>query len=180
VCHQARFVPIFHRSISAPMLFCFPRLKETAGGQCKSLVVGQISTRFTFHAPSLGLILRAVCPNCGSVCPLKVCGVDPNGQPIPGPLIGPWQRPGAGQIGSVGRNSFTGPRFFQSDIGVAKVVRVTERSALRFRADAINAFNKVNLGNPNPCVDCPGGGTISSLALGAAQRRLQFSLRIEF
>jgi len=63
---------------------------------------------------------------------------------------------------------------------VAKVVRVTERSALRFRADAINAFNKVNLGNPNPCVDCPGGGTISSLALGAAQRRLQFSLRIEF
>ena len=34
--------------------------------------------------------------------------------------------------------------------------------------------------NPNPCVDCAGGGTITSLALGAAQRRLQFSLRIEF
>jgi hypothetical protein len=110
----------------------------------------------------------------------KFCGVDSNGQPIPGPPIGPWQRPGAGRIGNVGRNSFTGPSFFQSDIGLAKVVPISERVALRFRADAINAFNKVNLGSPNPCVDCSGGGAITSLALGATQRRLQFSLRIEF
>ena len=110
----------------------------------------------------------------------RFCGVDINGQPIPGPAIGPWQRPGAGQIGNVGRDSFTGPGFFQSDIGLAKVVRITERTALRFRADAINAFNKVNLGIPNTCVDCIGGGSITSLGLGATQRRLQFSLRIEF
>jgi hypothetical protein len=51
---------------------------------------------------------------------------------------------------------------------------------VRFRADAINAFNKVNLGQPNTCVDCSNGGVISSLALGALQRRLQFSLKIEF
>jgi hypothetical protein len=91
-----------------------------------------------------------------------------------------WQRPGAGQIGNVGRNSFTGPSFFQIDIALAKVVPISERIALRFRADAFNAFNKVNLGRPNPCVDCAGGGSISSLAGGAMQRTLQFSLRIEF
>ncbi len=111
---------------------------------------------------------------------LKLCGADPNGQPVPGPAIGPWQRPGAGQIGNVGRDSFTGPGSFQGDIGLAKVVLMTERTALRFRADAINAFHKVNLGIPIPCVDCVGGGSIFSLALGATQRRLQFSLRIEF
>jgi Carboxypeptidase regulatory-like domain/TonB dependent receptor len=110
----------------------------------------------------------------------RYCGVGPDGQPVPGPVIGPWQRPGAGQIGNVGRDSFTGPGFFQSDIGLAKVISISERTALRFRADAINAFNKVNLGQPNPCVDCRGGGSITSVAVGAVPREFQFSLRIEF
>ncbi len=110
------------------------------------------------------------------------CGVDADhgGVPIAGKAIGPWQRPGAGQIGNAGRDSFYGPGFFQSDIGLAKVIPISERTALHFRADAFNAFNRVNLGQPNTCVDCPGGGSISSLAGGALQRTLQFSLKIEF
>jgi len=109
------------------------------------------------------------------------CGVDANGQPAPGSPMGPWERPGAGQIGNVGRNSFTGPGFFQSDIGLAKVVHVTEHTALRFRVDAFNAFNRVNLGMPNPCVDCmTGSASINGLGDFAIQRLLQFSLRIEF
>jgi outer membrane receptor protein involved in Fe transport len=111
----------------------------------------------------------------------KYCGLNPaNGQPVPGPAIGPWQRPGAGQIGDAGQNSLTGPGFFQSDISLAKVVAITERTALRFRADAFNAFNKVNLGQPDACVDCAGGGAITHVASGAIQRKFQFSLRIEF
>jgi hypothetical protein len=111
----------------------------------------------------------------------KYCGLDPEtGLPVPGIAIGPWQRPGAGQIGNVGRDSFTGPGFFQSDIGLAKFIPISEGVALRFRADAFNAFNKVNLGQPDTCVDCSGGGNITSLAGGALQRTLQFSLRIEF
>jgi Carboxypeptidase regulatory-like domain/TonB dependent receptor len=111
----------------------------------------------------------------------KFCGLNPaNGQPVPGPKIGPWQRPGAGQIGNAGRNSLTGPGFFQSDIAVAKNIPLTERASLNFRADVFNAFNRVNLGNPNPCVDCSGGGSIASLAAGGFQREFQFSLRIQF
>jgi hypothetical protein len=111
----------------------------------------------------------------------KFCGLNPaNGQPVPGPVIGPWQRPGAGQIGNVGRNSLTGPDFFQSDIAVAKNIPLTERASLNFRADVFNAFNKVNLANPDPCVDCSGGGSIASLAAGGLQREFQFSLRIQF
>jgi Carboxypeptidase regulatory-like domain/TonB dependent receptor len=110
----------------------------------------------------------------------RFCGVDANGKSAVGKTIGPWQRPGAGQIGTAGRDSLYGPGFFQSDIGLAKVIPVTEGVALRFRADAFNAFNKVNLGQPNACVDCPNGGSIKALAFGAVQRTLQFSLRIEF
>jgi hypothetical protein len=115
----------------------------------------------------------------------KFCGVDANGNPVPGNAIGPWQRPAIGQIGTAGRNSLRGPGFFQSDIGVAKTVFMTERASLAFRADVFNAFNKVNLGNPNPCVDCSNngvitGGVISSLDPGAMQREFQFSVQIQF
>jgi len=109
------------------------------------------------------------------------CGVDPTtGDPVPGQRVGPWQRPGAGQIGNVGRNSFRGPGFFQSDVTLAKIVSITERANLRFRVDAFNVFNKVNLGQPNVCVDCPNGGVISGLGQGAIMRTLQFALRVEF
>ena len=112
------------------------------------------------------------------------CGVNANdgGKPIPGPEIpgNPWERPGAGQIGNAGRDSLYGPSFFQSDIALAKAIHVSEGVALHFRADAINAFNKVNLGKPNSSVDGPKGGMISSLGLNATMRLLQFSLRVEF
>jgi hypothetical protein len=110
----------------------------------------------------------------------KFCGVDANGNSVPGTAIGPWQRPGAGKIGSSGNNSLRGPSFFESDIAVAKTVALTERASLGFRADVFNAFNKVNLGNPNACVDCDKGGVIGSLGQGALQRSFQFSVRIEF
>jgi hypothetical protein len=152
-----------------------------AGDPCRPNRVGPVQvsgTREQYLATTGGQLL----PGRNCVNNNKLCGVDPdnNGKPITGTRIGPWERPGAGQIGNVGRDSFTGPSFFQSDIGLAKVIRISERTTLRFRADAFNAFNKVNLGNPNPCVDCAGGGSISALAAGAMQRTLQFSLRIEF
>jgi len=110
----------------------------------------------------------------------KFCGVDNMGNPAPGQAVGSWKRPGAGQIGNVGRDSFTGPGFFQSDVAVAKTVAMTESANLGFRADVFNVFNRVNLGNPNPCVDCNGGGSITSLVPGAKQRSFQFSVRIQF
>lgn len=87
-------------------------------------------------------------------------------------------------VGNVGRNSFRGPRFFQSDLAVMKDTRVTENLSVRFRVDVFNIFNKVNMGNPGSCVDCPtnspSGPKITSLARGALQRQFQFSLKLQF
>ena len=110
---------------------------------------------------------------------VAVDGAQP-GQPILGETIGPWQRPGAGQIGNAGRNALRGPGFFQTDLAVAKSIPLTERVAMQFRADAFNVFNKVNLASPSAVVDSSSGGEISSLATGAIQRQLQFSLRVSF
>jgi hypothetical protein len=158
---------------------------DAIGQACRPNRVGTVNitgSRSEYFTTTGGQNLPGT--DCVDVTPAfpdgKFCGVGSNGQPVPGPPVGPWQRPGAGQIGDIGRNSFSGPGFFQSDIGVAKMIPISEGVALRFRADALNAFNRVNLGNPNPCVDCAGGGVISSLAPGAIQREFQFSLRIEF
>jgi Carboxypeptidase regulatory-like domain/TonB dependent receptor-like, beta-barrel len=107
---------------------------------------------------------------------------DPStGDVTAGPRVGPWQEPKPGTFGNAGRNSLRGPGFFQSDIGISKDIAFTERISLRFRADVFNAFNRVNLGNPNSCVDCArNAAAIQQLAPGAFQRQWQFSLKLQF
>jgi hypothetical protein len=110
-----------------------------------------------------------------------LCGIDANGNPAPGPSIGPWQRPGCGQIGNAGRNSLRGPDFFDGDFSLIKEISVTDRVALRLRADAFNLFNKVNLGMPNPVVDAATqAGAITASAPGAVQRQFEFSAKVIF
>ena len=112
----------------------------------------------------------------------NICGADANGNPQPGAPIGPWQRPGCGQIGNAGRNSLRGPQWFDSDASLVKLIPITERVAVRFRADAFNVFNKVNLGQPDSTVDDVShpAGAITSLASGAIQRQFQFSASVQF
>jgi outer membrane receptor protein involved in Fe transport len=95
---------------------------------------------------------------------------------------GPWQRPGVGSFGNVGLNSFYGPRFFNMDAALSKRLRITERVNAQFRAELFNAFNDVNLGQPNASVDAKTAGQITSLATGnlAQMRRWQLGLRFDF
>jgi hypothetical protein len=110
---------------------------------------------------------------------------------IPTPLLtnsltsGPWQRPaapapGSPSFGNAQRNMIIGPKWFDSDLSVVKMVPVGEQLRIQFRAEAFNVFNHPNLGNPGGCVDCSGGATIGSLANNATMRRMQFGLRFDF
>jgi len=112
-----------------------------------------------------------------------------NGVPTPlganGQSSGPWQRPaapppGSPSFGNAQRNSIIGPRWFDSDLSVVKVIPVGEQVRVQFRAEAYNVFNHPNLGTPNSCVDCFGGGTIQGLANNASMRKMQFGLRVDF
>jgi len=98
---------------------------------------------------------------------------------------GPWQRPsapvpGLPSFGNAQRNSIIGPKWFDSDLSVVKIVPIGEQLKIQFRAEAFNVFNHPNLGNPNSCVDCFGAGTINGLASNAIMRRMQFGLRFDF
>ncbi len=97
-----------------------------------------------------------------------------------GQTIGPWKRPAVGTFGNVGRNSFRGPRLFNTDFSIFKNFTITERLKGQFRAESFNFWNDINLSNPDGCVDCGNGGKIFGLAAGADTRRWQFALRLDF
>jgi carboxypeptidase family protein/TonB-dependent receptor-like protein len=98
-----------------------------------------------------------------------------------GQVDGPWRRPALGTFGNVGRNRLLGPAFSQWDLSFFKSFALSERFKAQFRAESFNIANKMNLANPNTCVDCPGSaGTITALYRLATPRQWQFGLRLEF
>lgn len=95
-----------------------------------------------------------------------------------GAISGPWERPMAGTFGTVARNSFFGPSYFNFDAALNKNFRITERISGQFRAELYNAFNHVNLGQPDSSVDSLTAGQITRLAGLTQMRQWQFGLRL--
>jgi outer membrane receptor protein involved in Fe transport len=75
---------------------------------------------------------------------------------VPNPTPGHWFNPAAyanpaqGTFGNSGRNTLTGPRFFNADFSVGKAFALPrEGMRLEIRADMNNVFNHVNYANPD-------------------------------
>jgi hypothetical protein len=106
------------------------------------------------------------------------------------PTSGAFALPACGAIGNAGRNWLRGPSVFFSDLSIAKNFTITEKYKAQFRFDAYNVFNHPVLGfnsaQGNTCIDCAGGGIISSIEANASpnapngMRQLQFGLRFNF
>jgi len=95
---------------------------------------------------------------------------------------GPFIDPTKGHLGNIGRNSFTGPRGFYSDVSIVKKFPIHERFNVQFRTDFFNIFNHPVYGAPNNCIDCHGtnDGKITALEFGSPMRQIQFALRFDF
>lgn len=70
------------------------------------------------------------------------------GPPITAFAVQPFGRPG-----NLGRNSFTGPRYYDTNVSLLKNNRLTERINLQFRAEAYNVFNRIQFNNPGTAGD---------------------------
>lgn len=57
--------------------------------------------------------------------------------------------PTAGTNGTLGRNTFRGPRQFTNDVALTRSFKFGERRSIQLRAEAYNAGNAVNLALPN-------------------------------
>jgi Carboxypeptidase regulatory-like domain len=70
-----------------------------------------------------------------------------------------------------------GPHFYRWDLSLRKRFYVVGHTNIEFRADAFNAFNRINYNTPQMTVTSADFGTITS---AKTPRELQFSLRVEF
>lgn len=87
--------------------------------------------------------------------------------------------PGLDVIGNAGANTYRGPSFFNTDLGLTKGFTIHEAWVAKFRMDAFNAFNHINPGNPDGNIF--NTGHISGVAPSSAPtRQLEFSARIQF
>jgi hypothetical protein len=109
-----------------------------------------------------------------------------------------------GTLGNMGRNALVGPGFVESDLGVMKETKITERINLQFRAELFNLFNHPNFNvpvtsafsagsynssatDPSQVYTYPKGATagqitslVGSGGLSNVARQTQFSLKLLF
>jgi outer membrane receptor protein involved in Fe transport len=89
---------------------------------------------------------------------------------------------GVATDGNSPRNFLYGPGYWTVDLGLSRDFHLTERVGLRFRAEATNAFNHVNLGTPGSAVPANGSTSASFgvITSAGAMRKVQFGLRLTF
>ena len=79
--------------------------------------------------------------------------------------------------GTVRLDQVRGPAAWTVDMSLAKNFRLTESMRLQVRVDAFNAFNHVNLNNPNPSIVSPEFGRITT---AGSPRAAQIGARLAF
>ena len=90
--------------------------------------------------------------------------------------------PNQGRFGTLGRNSFRGPAFYDFDFAMIKDTPFGERKSgaervdLQFRAEFFNLFNIVDMGLPANIINGSGFGEISKTA--GNSRQIQFSMKL--
>ncbi|MGA9551388.1 MAG: hypothetical protein WBR30_04005, partial [Candidatus Sulfotelmatobacter sp.] len=90
--------------------------------------------------------------------------------------------PNSGHFGTLGRNTFRGPAYYDFDFALIKTTPIghresgLERVDLQFRAELFNLFNIVNMGLPANTIEGTGFGMISKTA--GTSRQIQFSLKL--
>jgi outer membrane receptor protein involved in Fe transport len=102
-----------------------------------------------------------------------------------------------GTVGTLGRNALIGPGYVETDLGVMKETRITERVSLQIRAELFNLFNHPNFATPGGVIfsagsantnyqatSVPTGASITSLigsgGLSNVSRQTQFSMKLTF
>ncbi|WP_245536087.1 hypothetical protein [Terriglobus roseus] len=91
-----------------------------------------------------------------------------------------FSAPALDTVGNLGRNTVYGPRLFTTDLSLLKNFTIRERYSFQLRADAFNAFNHINFGNPGGSLETGGTITAGPFVNGANPRQMQFAVRIQF
>lgn len=119
----------------------------------------------------------APCAGCGSRASWTSHGTGYfNTAAYASPLVAPAV---LGTYGNSGRNSLTGPSFFNTDMSLVKNFPFLPResSRVQFRADVFDLFNRAPFNNPTTSLSSSLFGKITS---AGNSRQIQLALRLDF
>jgi hypothetical protein len=96
-----------------------------------------------------------------------------------------FSRPAPGTFGNLPRNALIGPGYWRTDASLFKRFALVSGQAIEFRAETVNLFNHVNLGNPDSEIGVPGSlrpnaGRITSTAYFGADPMRNFQFAVKF
>jgi hypothetical protein len=80
--------------------------------------------------------------------------------------------------GNLGRNTFTGPNWWNLDFSLVKDTKLTETTKLQFRAEFFNIFNHPTFATPGATLGAGNFGVSTSTQ--TSERQIQFGLRFVF
>ncbi len=151
----------------------------TGGGALLSGWKGALFKEWTFASqvsagsglPETAVYLAAV-PGTGVTGTIRPDFI--GGSPL---SLASYAAPTAGQWGSAGRDTISGPAQFSLNASLGRIFRVTDRLNLEARVDSTNALNHVTYTNWNTVVNSAQFGLP---AAANAMRTLQTTLRLRF
>jgi hypothetical protein len=96
--------------------------------------------------------------------------------------------PAPGTLGNEGVNNLLGPGFFDVDVALSRLFRITERQSVEFRWETFNVENRVNFVNPGTAGIAATGtnntvlnsSTFGQISSDVAPRIMQFALKYNF
>ena len=120
--------------------------------------------------------------------PDVVPGVSPipaNQSPAQWLDINAFAVPARGTWGNVGRNTLRGPGLLQVDLALQRRFRLGGDRSVELRAEAFNALNRMNLGNPNTNISSGAAfgritGPLNNTYGTGTARQMQFMLRLNY
>ena len=148
-------------------------------GSDPNLDFGTATNRPSFiktNSPPPGSVTSPFIKGFAFVPPDRCIGSD--GTPFSFPDV---PSPFYGCTGTLGRNAFARPGFFQIDLRISRTIPITERFNLQIIADGFNMLNRFNPSDVNPLCD-PISGTCAAGQPTAAYdpRTFQFALKVNF
>jgi len=173
------------------------------GWQLGTVAVAQSGTPFTVVCTTSGKAFSAIVDSSGRIvgnsgCDYNADNAGPDRPNIPSFgstktglsnddyingifVASDFPTPAPGQPGTLGRNTFRGPRYFNVDFVLLRSLRFPElfgsASNVQLRLEMFNALNTTNLNQPNNALDDPLFGKSASALPG---RIVQFSFRFAF
>ncbi len=153
--------------------------KTLGGWQINSILTLMTGTPMTFAANGTSLNTPGASQTADQVAPVtKLYGINtPSKGGSPWFSMASFVQPTGVRFGSSGRNTLSGPGFFNADLSIFKIFSFTEKMKMEIRGESFSVTNTAQFSNPTTDVSNANYGYITG-AGGA--RGMQLGVKISF